>query len=75
MIGRWKAARYWIAEFLGENEYPRYVAEWTARHGEPSPGAPGQSRYGEHEHRLLTEREFYHERCQMKYGSGIQRCC
>jgi uncharacterized short protein YbdD (DUF466 family) len=68
LVGRWREARYWIAEFLGENEYPRYVAEWKARHGESVTGSPS-------EHRLLSEKEFFRQRCQMKYGSGIQRCC
>jgi uncharacterized short protein YbdD (DUF466 family) len=64
---RWHEALYWVREFLGENDYPRYVAEWEAGHvAHAHPGG---------EHRLLTEREFFAERCRLKYGAGVQRCC
>ncbi len=71
---KWRRLGYWIREFFGENDYARYVAEWNARPIESeagsSSGAPGGS-----EHRLLTEREFFSERCRVRYGSGVQRCC
>ena len=67
---RWRTIRYWIREFLGENDYERYVAEWQARHA-----AMPSTHAGENEHRLLTPREFFRERCAVKYGSGVQRCC
>jgi uncharacterized short protein YbdD (DUF466 family) len=63
--------RYWVREFFGENDYARYVAEWRAAHGgiEPAAADPAAG------HRLLTEREFFADRCRLKYGTGVQRCC
>ena len=69
---RWRTIRYWIREFLGENDYERYVAEWHARHSATSDSEHDGSETG---HRLLTPREFFRERCAVKYGSGVQRCC
>ena len=64
----WRDVRFWVREFLGENDYERYVAEWHARHSATPPDA------GDAEHRLMTPREFFRERCAVKYGS-VQRCC
>ncbi len=71
---QWGRLRYWIREFFGENDYARYVAEWKARHGESEGGVSSSVPAGR-EHRLLTEREFFSERCRVRYGSGVQRCC
>ena len=57
---------HWTREFFGENDYPRYVAEWQARHSIRS-AEPG--------HRLLTAREFFNERLRIRYGGGVNRCC
>jgi uncharacterized short protein YbdD (DUF466 family) len=64
--------RYWIREFFGENDYPRYVAEWRASHGDERGAGAGS---GESGHRLMTEREFFAERLRVKHGGTVQRCC
>jgi uncharacterized short protein YbdD (DUF466 family) len=63
----WTSVCYWLREFTGENAYPRYVAEWRARHPGLDPEAPG-------EHRLLSAREFFDRQLQLKYGAAVQRC-
>jgi uncharacterized short protein YbdD (DUF466 family) len=60
-----RTAWYWLREFFGENAYARYVADWQARHaGMPPTG----------EHRLLTEREFFSNWIEQRYGSASGRC-
>jgi uncharacterized short protein YbdD (DUF466 family) len=78
---------YWIREFLGENDYARYVAEWHAAHRSiedcatraTSPARAAESSAGAARasagHRLMTEREFFAERLRVKYGGAVQRCC
>jgi uncharacterized short protein YbdD (DUF466 family) len=65
---------YWIREFFGENDYARYLGEWRARHVTGEPGSSTGARVGS-EHRPLTEGEFFAERCRVRYGGGVQRCC
>ena len=70
---RFDTARYWVREFFGENEYARYVADWQARHAagdhpEACSLVPGG------EHRMMSEREFFDYRLNIKYGGAIQRC-
>jgi putative selenoprotein len=37
---RWRRVGYWVREFLGENDYVRYLDDWAARHGDaPRAGA------------------------------------
>ena len=67
-VAGWRWVLHWTREFFGENEYPRYVAEWQARHATiPAELAPG--------HRLLTAREFFDDRLRIRYGGGVNRCC
>ena len=61
---RWQRLHYWIREFLGENDYARYLEEWRRLHGGTAEG-----------HRPLTAREFFGERLRVKYGGSVQRCC
>jgi uncharacterized short protein YbdD (DUF466 family) len=53
--------RWWdyLAQVMGEGEYPRYCEHLRARH----PGAP-----------VPTEREFYRQRLEEKYRRPA-RCC
>jgi uncharacterized short protein YbdD (DUF466 family) len=60
--------RYWIAEYFGENDYARYVAEWQARHA-------GLDNPEQTEHQMMTAREFYQYRLDIKYDKKMQRCC
>jgi uncharacterized short protein YbdD (DUF466 family) len=63
-MSRWGQLLFWVREFLGEHDYARYAADWQARHADDADGA-----------RPLTEREFFDERCRLRYGPGTQRCC
>lgn len=62
---RWERLLYWVREFVGENDYARYVAEWQAKHAglECADG-----------HRPMTEREFFAYRTELKFGGVVQRC-
>ena len=71
--GAWRAARYWVREFFGENDYARYVADWQARHTGGEAGMACTLPAGA-EHRMMTEREFFSYRLQIRYGNGVQRC-
>ncbi len=61
----WGFLRYWIREYFGENEYARYVEAWKAAH---------HGKECTEGHHLMTEREFYQHRLDLKYGPGMQRC-
>jgi uncharacterized short protein YbdD (DUF466 family) len=64
---RWPHVGYWVREFLGENDYGRYLEDWAARHRDAPPAGA--------DHGPLTPREFFAERLRVKYGGPIQRCC
>jgi uncharacterized short protein YbdD (DUF466 family) len=57
---RWAA---WLAGFkrvAGMPDYPGYLAHMRERH----PECP-----------VLSEREYFEEHVQVRYGSGVSRCC
>ena len=62
-----RAGWYWLRELFGENAYARYVADWHARHAGADVEALG-------EHRLLSEREFFSDWVERRYGSASGRC-
>lgn len=65
---RGQLIRYWVAEYFGENDYARYVAEWQSQHSD----LENEART---EHHMMTPREFYEYRLDIKYGKKMQRCC
>lgn len=67
----WQNLRYWTREYMGENDYPRYVREWQAAH---QGGTCGHDHEDGREHRMMTPREYYQFRLEIRYNPTMQRC-
>ncbi|HEX2914959.1 MAG TPA: YbdD/YjiX family protein [Chloroflexia bacterium] len=62
-----KQVRFWSREYLGENEYQQYLADWKIKHA-------GMSAEEVEAHPLMTPRQFFDYRLAIKYNPKMSRC-
>ena len=60
MTERWRGWLGALKRICGMPDYPGYLHHMAERH----PGRP-----------ILSERQFYDEQVQARYGNGASRCC